>query len=216
MTTLELKQVNYLVDGRTILKDLNLKLSSGDWVTVVGPSGTGKSTLLKIIAGLQDATDGEVVLDDTSTTTMPIGTVRQQISYATQSAQLFGETVRDNLDFPFLVRQETVNEAAQRDGLMKMGLPESYLDKAVSELSGGERQRIGVLRNLLFPPKVLLLDEISTGLDSETKKAIWQAIHDLHDRENNIVLSVTHDEQEIAEAQNVLTLHEGEGVLTHE
>ena len=99
---------------------------------------------------------------------------------------------------------------------MKMGLPENYLDMAVSELSGGERQRIGVLRNLLFPPKVLLLDEISTGLDSETKTAIWQAIHALHDRENNIVLSVTHDEQEIAEAQTVLTLHEGEGVLTHE
>lgn len=216
MTTLELKHVNYAIDDRTILKDLNLKLASGDWVTVVGPSGTGKSTLLKIIAGLQDATDGDVVLDDTSTLTMPIGTVRQQISYATPSAQLFGETVRDNLDFPFLVRQETVNEVTQRDGLVKMGLPENYLDKAVSELSGGERQRIGVLRNLLFPPKVLLLDEISTGLDSETKTAIWQAIHALHDRENNIVLSVTHDEQEIAEAQTVLTLHEGEGVLTHE
>ena len=216
MTTLELKHVNYSIDDRTILKDLNLKLASGDWVTVVGPSGTGKSTLLKIIAGLQDASDGDVVLDDTSTLTMAIGTVRQQISYATQSAQLFGETVRDNLDFPFLVRQETVNEVTQREGLVKMGLPENYLDKAVSELSGGERQRIGVLRNLLFPPKVLLLDEISTGLDSETKTAIWQAIHALHDRENNIVLSVTHDEQEIAEAQTVLTLHEGEGVLTHE
>lgn len=110
-----------------------------------------------------------------------------------------------------MVRQETVNEVNQREGLVKMGLPENYLDKAVSELSGGERQRIGVLRNLLFPPKVLLLDEISTGLDSETKTAIWQAIHALHDRENNIVLSVTHDEQEIAEAQTVLTLHEGEG-----
>ena len=108
MTTLELKHVNYSIDDRTILKDLNLKLASGDWVTVVGPSGTGKSTLLKIIAGLQDASDGDVVLDDTSTLTMPIGTVRQQISYATQSAQLFGETVRDNLDFPFLVRQETI------------------------------------------------------------------------------------------------------------
>ena len=143
MTTLELKHVNYSIDDRTILKDLNLKLASGDWVTVVGPSGTGKSTLLKIIAGLQDATDGDVVLDDTSTLTMPIGTVRQQISYATQSAQLFGETVRDNLDFPFLVRQETVNEVTQREGLVKMGLPENYLDKAVSELSGGERQRVG-------------------------------------------------------------------------
>lgn len=216
MTKLVVDQAGYQVEGRQIWHDISFELHDGDWVTVVGPSGGGKSTLLKAIAGLQDITEGHIFLNDEDVMRLPIGDYRQQVSYATQSAQLFGETVRDNLDLPYLVRQQTPNEQQQIAGLEQMDLPADYLDKAVTELSGGERQRVGVLRNLLFPPKVLLLDEISTGLDAETKQVIWRAIHALHARERLIVLLVTHDEGEIADAQDILTIQNGEGARRHE
>ncbi|MGL5747772.1 MAG: ATP-binding cassette domain-containing protein, partial [Weissella cibaria] len=97
MTKLVVDQAGYQVEGRQIWHDISFELHDGDWVTVVGPSGGGKSTLLKAIAGLQDITEGHIFLNDEDVMRLPIGDYRQQVSYATQSAQLFGETVRDNL-----------------------------------------------------------------------------------------------------------------------
>jgi len=216
MVKLEGKKLKYQAGGRTILQDISFSFTTGAWITVVGHSGTGKSTLLKLIAGLEELSSGEILLDDQNALDYEIGAYRQQVSYATQSAQLFGQTVRENLDLPYQVRGLKPDEEEQVAGLMQMDLPAEYLDKAVSELSGGERQRVGVLRNLLFPPKVLLLDEISTGLDAETKAIIWQAIHKIHKTNQGIVMSVTHDEGEISHATETLTIADGKGILKNE
>jgi putative ABC transport system ATP-binding protein len=216
MTTLAVSNLHIKVGDQNIINNLTFELNSGDWLTITGPSGTGKSTLLKIIAGLTTQDGGHVIVDDMDSLTADIGSYRQAVSYAAQSAQLFGKTVRDNLDLPFMVRGQEPDESKQRDGLTMVQLPAEYLDKDITELSGGERQRVGVLRNLLFPPKVLLLDEITTGLDAETKDDIWEAIAKQHDAEQNIVLSVTHDAEEISAASMTLHLEDGEGVMSHE
>ena len=211
MTTLQIKQLGYQIDHEWLWQALNFTLHEDDWVTIIGQSGGGKSTLLKVLAALQDATTGEILLDGVAINELPIGEYRQMVSYAAQSAQLFGETVRENLDLPFIVRQLAPDENRQIVGLAKMQLDASYLDKAVTELSGGQRQRIGVLRNLLFMPKVLLLDEISTGLDADTKAVIWDYIRQLQAESHPIILSVTHDESEIAQAKQVFVLEHGQG-----
>jgi len=211
MTTLQIKQLGYQIDQQWLWQGLNFTLHENDWVTIIGQSGGGKSTLLKVLAALQDAETGDILLDGVAISDIPVGEYRQRVSYAAQSAQLFGQTVRENLDLPFTVRQLTPDEDRQIAGLEQMQLDASYLDKAVTELSGGQRQRIGVLRNLLFMPKVLLLDEISTGLDAETKAVIWAYIRQLQAETHPIILSVTHDEGEIAQANQVFVLEHGQG-----
>lgn len=189
---------------QVVFQNLNFDFNAGDWVTIVGKSGTGKSVFLKSLARLMDVTSGQIIFNGQDIQDLAIGTYRQQVSYAVQSASLFGKTVRDNLDFPFIVRDQAIDVQKQQAGLRQMDLPVAYLDHPITELSGGQRQRVGVLRNLLFPPEVLLLDEISTGLDAETKQLIWQVIQTMHQTEGNIVLSVTHDADEMASARDLI------------
>jgi putative ABC transport system ATP-binding protein len=214
MALLTGEQLDYAVNGHLILKDVSFTFDEGDWVTIIGPSGSGKSTLLKIIAGLLPMTGGSVFLEGKNMLTYDVIKYRQRVSYATQSVQLFGETVRDNLSFPFTVRGVQPDVVQQVTGLEHMALPADYLERKVIDLSGGERQRIGVLRHLLFLPQVLLLDEISTGLDQKTKVLMWQGIHQLY-QTKGLVLSVTHDESEIRQADRLKTIMIAEGRIVN-
>lgn len=211
---LKVEQLGMTRDGQELFSNLSFTLKEDDWLTVVGPSGGGKSTLLKALARLEQPTTGTVELNGNSDLT--IAEYRQTVSYAVQSAQLFGSTVRDNLNLPFEVRGLEPDETRQQAGLVQMGLDPLYLDKEIEELSGGQRQRVGVLRNLLFPPTVLLLDEITTGLDQESKQVLWQVIRDLQNEHHFAVVSVTHDQGEIAGAAWQLTIGEGKVGFSHE
>jgi putative ABC transport system ATP-binding protein len=213
MTTLRGQHLYYETKDRMILSNLSFSFQSGDWITIVGPSGSGKSTLLKLIAGLVTLSRGQILLNGQNALDYPIINYRQQVSYAPQAVRLFGQTVRDNLDLPFVVRGLKPDSASQISGLEQMVLSADYLDKPIVELSGGERQRVGVLRNLLFPPAVLLLDEISTGLDEATKTIMWAAIHRIHQKQASIVLSVTHDHDEMQQATQMMTIMADGGSL---
>ncbi|KRN33434.1 ABC transporter ATP-binding protein [Weissella halotolerans] len=199
---------------QVLFSDLNFAVTNDDWLTVIGESGSGKSTLLKIIAGLVDASTGLVLLNDKEEWTYPVDEYRQRVSYATQAAQLFGETVRDNLDLPFLVRKQEPDVKRQVALLEQVELPADFLDRNIHDLSGGQRQRVGVARNLIFAPDVLLLDEISTGLDADTKAAIWHLVEHMQAKAHFAVLSVTHDAQEIKSAKWTLKIEDGRGVLS--
>ncbi|GJM48208.1 ABC transporter ATP-binding protein [Weissella soli] len=212
---LKVEQLGMTRDGQELFSNLSFTLKEDDWLTVVGPSGGGKSTLLKALAHLEQPTTGTVELNN-GNSDLTIAEYRQTVSYAVQSAQLFGNTVRDNLNLPFEVRGLEPNEKRQQTGLVQMGLDPLYLDKEIEELSGGQRQRVGVLRNLLFPPTVLLLDEITTGLDQESKQVLWQVIRDLQKEHHFAVVSVTHDQGEITGAAWQLTIGEGKVGFSHE
>jgi putative ABC transport system ATP-binding protein len=205
----QVKHLFYKVNETTILKDINLELQKGKYITVVGPSGSGKSTLMRILASMISPTSGEVIFDGKSIETYDPILYRQKVSYAFQQPTLFGKTVRENLEFPFEVRKETVDEAKIIDYLKMVNLDESYIDKSVNDVSGGEKQRIALLRNLLFPPEVLITDEVTAGLDAENKEIVHKMLNQFNQR-GLTILRVTHDETEISAATDKITIRKGE------
>ena len=205
----QVKYLFYKVNETTILKDINLELQKGKYITVVGPSGSGKSTLMRILASMISPTSGEVIFDGKSIETYDPILYRQKVSYAFQQPTLFGKTVRENLEFPFEVRKETVDEAKIIDYLKMVNLDESYIDKSVNDVSGGEKQRIALLRNLLFPPEVLITDEVTAGLDAENKEIVHKMLNQFNQR-GLTILRVTHDETEISAATDKITIRKGE------
>ncbi|WP_201307181.1 ABC transporter ATP-binding protein [Companilactobacillus farciminis] len=205
----QVKHLFYKVDETTILKDINLEIQKGKYITVVGPSGSGKSTLMRILASMISPTSGEVIFDGKKIETYDPILYRQKVSYAFQQPTLFGKTVRENLEFPFEVRKETVDEAKIIDYLKMVNLDESYIDKSVNDVSGGEKQRIALLRNLLFPPEVLITDEVTAGLDAENKEIVHKMLNQFNQR-GLTILRVTHDETEISAATDKITIRKGE------
>ncbi|KRK98422.1 ABC-type uncharacterized transport system, ATPase component [Companilactobacillus futsaii JCM 17355] len=193
----------------TILKDINLDIQKGKYITVVGPSGSGKSTLMRILASMISSTSGDVIFDGKSIETYDPILYRQKVSYAFQQPTLFGKTVRENLAFPFEVRKKEVDEAKIIDYLKMVNLDETYIDKSVNDVSGGEKQRIALLRNLLFPPEVLITDEVTAGLDAENKEIVHKMLNQFNQR-GLTILRVTHDETEIEVADDKISIRKGE------
>ena len=203
-------QLGYELDGKAILKGITLSVEEGEFLTITGPSGSGKSTLLKIIASLLSPTEGTVsyqskLVDDYEPTDY-----RKEVSYCFQTATLFGETVKDNLMFPFVIRDQPFNEKKALDALKKVGLGAEYLTKSVNALSGGEKQRVALIRNVLFMPKVLLLDEVTSALDHENQEIIRNLIRNLNHEQGVTILWVTHNAVEIQASNRIIQLVNGE------
>lgn len=203
---LQLNNIGYSIEEKTILDNVQINLQAGDFKLITGPSGCGKSTLLKIIASLISPTQGTIKFQGKDINTISPETYRQQVSYCTQTPTLFGQTVYDNLAFPYQIRKLPLNKEKVISDLQQFSLHESILDKGINELSGGEKQRISLIRNLQFLPQVLLLDEITSALDEENKIIVNEFIHHLTSDKKIGVLWVTHDQDEIAHTNEVITL----------
>lgn len=203
---LQLNNIGYSIEEKTILDNVQINLQAGDFKLITGPSGCGKSTLLKIIASLISPTQGTIQFQGKDINTISPETYRQQVSYCTQTPTLFGQTVYDNLVFPYQIRKLPLNKEKVISELHQFSLHESILDKGINELSGGEKQRISLIRNLQFLPQVLLLDEITSALDEENKIIVNEFIHHLTSDKKIGVLWVTHDQDEIAHTNEVITL----------
>lgn len=208
MSILTMRQVDFVVEEKPIINGINLQVNSGDYLTISGPSGGGKSTLLKLIATLLTPTSGEILFNNQAQASYPTTDYRKEVSYCFQQPTLFGETVQDNLSFPFLVRGKAFEQAKVDHLLDLVDLPESYLTKKITELSGGERQRVALIRNLIFLPKVLLLDEVTVGLDSASKAIVKKLIQRVH-ADGVTILLVTHESDILAQAQQVIWIKEG-------
>jgi len=205
----EVKDLSYQVGATKILKHINLDIEKGQYVTVIGPSGSGKSTLMRILASMITATSGEILFNGKSIETYEPIAYRQQVSYAFQQPTLFGKTVRDNLMFPFEVRKKEFDEAKVVEYLKMVNLDETYIDKSVNDVSGGEKQRIALLRNLIFPPEVLITDEVTAGLDTENKAIVHKMLNKFN-QQGLTILRVTHDESEIDTAVDKIQVRNGE------
>ncbi|MFD1417409.1 ABC transporter ATP-binding protein [Companilactobacillus keshanensis] len=207
---LEIKNLSYKVEDKEILKHINLQVESGEYLTFVGPSGSGKSTLMRIVASMLTATSGDVIFDGMSIKDYEPIKYRQRVSYAFQQPTLFGKTVKDNLEFPFLVRNQEYDQKKAISALEMVNLDESYINKSVNDISGGEKQRIALLRNLLFRPEILITDEVTTGLDTENKEIVHQMLERFNKEDKMTILRVTHDESEIERAAKKITIKDGE------
>ncbi|MDN6397718.1 MAG: ATP-binding cassette domain-containing protein [Alkalibacterium sp.] len=206
---LEINDVSFNVGGNTILSHLDFSVNKGEHITVTGPSGGGKSTLLKVIASMLTQTEGSIIYKGKNIQEINPIEYRKKVSYLFQNPALFDSTVKDNLAFPSSIRDDKFDEAKSIQLLERVSLDKSYLSKQVKELSGGEKQRIALIRNILYKPEILLLDEVTSSLDMENKDILHDIIGELNDKDKITILSVSHDEEEIKRANRVIRIIDG-------
>ncbi|MEI5989780.1 hypothetical protein A5881_001273 [Enterococcus termitis] len=199
-TILKADHISYEIENKQIIDNINMEIEQGSHLTITGPSGGGKSTLLKLFAFLLTVTKGNIFFKGEDVATLTPENYRMQVSYCFQQPSLFGETVRDNFMFPYEVRKKDFQESHVLELLKEVQLPENYLDKNITELSGGEKQRVALIRNVIFLPEVLLLDEVTAGLDETSKQIVNQWLLQLNKEKNVTLIRVTHDTEEIAQS----------------
>lgn len=212
MAVFTVESLGFSDKGQTILQAIDFSVQEGERLTLVGPSGSGKSSILKLLGGLISPSQGQVLYQGSNLADLDMPLYRQEVSYCFQQPVLFGKTVADNLAFPFEVRQLAFDHQRAVQALRRVNLSETFLNKNITDLSGGEKQRVALVRNLLFEPKVLLLDEITVGLDAGTKEVVHDLIDESH-ASGKTIIEVTHDATEIAAAEKVLQIEGGRLVL---
>jgi putative ABC transport system ATP-binding protein len=197
-----------------ILRGIDLEVPRGQAVAILGPSGSGKSTLLGLIAGLDTPSGGQVVLEGTDISRMEedqLAQLRgQKIGFVFQSYNLIPTlTAEENVALPL----ELANGAAgaldrARDLLRQVGLEQRRSHYPI-QLSGGEQQRVALARAFVTRPAILLADEPTGNLDSQTGKLVLELLVDLHRREGTTLLLVTHDPTLAAAAERLIHLRDG-------
>ncbi len=174
--------VSFSYGGDAVLRDIDLAVKKGDMVALVGPSGAGKTTLLNLLPRFYDVTEGAILIDGVDLREVSLASLRAQIAVVTQQTILFNESVRYNVAYGRLEATEAeivqALKAAQAYDFV-MALPLG-LDTVIGEqgvrLSGGERQRLAIARALLKDPPILILDEATSSLDSESEREVQQAL----------------------------------------
>ena len=201
------------------LRGVSLKIEEGEWVAVMGPSGSGKSTLMHLISCLDTPTSGTYLLDGTAVETMSeseLAVIRnRKIGFVFQKFNLLPRTrelkqVMVPLRYSRNGDRVEVDERERRarEALERVGLGER-LNHKPSELSGGQQQRVAIARALVTNPSILMADEPTGNLDTESGNEVLKIFHDLHEQQGITIVMVTHNEEIGAEAQRVLYLRDG-------
>lgn len=209
MKILEIKDLQYKSNNTNILNGINLSVEKGDCISIVGQSGSGKSTLLKMCADLLEISKGDIFYKEINYKEYDPIELRKNISYCIQLPYLFGNTVYENLEFPFKIRKEKFDNTRVKALLESFNLDKSILCQDINSLSGGEKQRISIIRNLVYTPDILLLDEATSALDNDNAKRVEEHIKQLNLR-GTTVLWITHSiEQSKCIFNKRITLWEG-------
>lgn len=210
MSFLEFQNVSYESDDKPILKNISIRIEQGDFISVIGPSGSGKSTFFKLCGHLISPTAGNITFQNRSFNDYSPTELRKRIGYCFQTPFLFGDTVEDNMNFPFSIRNVKPDRRRISELFSMFHMGEEYLRKDVKILSGGEKQRISLIRSLLFLPEIILLDEITSALDAENEKTVEAVITSLNDQ-GATILWITHNPQQSRKyANKVLAIEAGE------
>tara|TARA_B100001057_G_scaffold205565_1_gene206273 strand:+ start:16666 stop:17316 length:651 start_codon:yes stop_codon:yes gene_type:complete len=194
---LSLQNISLDLDNKEILKGLNLQVDKGEFIAITGASGAGKTSLLRIICGLESPKEGEILLDNMIIFNKGISvpTEKRNIGLVIQEKVLFPHlTARKNIEFG--LSKNSPNESHVDEILHHLNITK-LSNKFPHELSGGESQRVALARSIVMKPKLLLLDEPFTGLDTELKSNIYPEIQSI--LKNNMITSlmVTHDLNEV-------------------
>lgn len=199
--------------GIEVLKGIDLEVKKGEMVALVGFSGAGKSTLVKLLPRFYDVTEGAVTIDGVDIREVTFESLRSQISIVTQETILFNETVLDNIAFGRTdYSEEQVREAARAAYAEKFieALPEGYntvIGESGATLSGGQRQRLAIARAIIKDPAILILDEATSHLDSESEQAIQKALAAFIKGRTTIVIA--HRLATVQRADRIVVLDQG-------
>ncbi len=194
---IELKNVNKQFGDHHVLKDVNLKVPTGQKLVIIGPSGSGKSTMIRCMNMLEKPTSGQVIVDNVDLTARkaPVAKVRQSVAMVFQQFNLYPhKTVLENLTLAPIVVQGVSKEQAEDSGmayLERVGLKDKW-DAYPMQLSGGQQQRVAIARSLNMHPKILLFDEPTSALDPEMIQEVLDVIVGLAEEGITMVV-VTHE-----------------------
>jgi len=206
--------VSFGYDEETIVSDIDFEVEGGETLALVGPTGAGKSTVLKLLLRMYDVDDGSIRIDGQNVRDVTLKSLRRSIGYVGQSSYLFYGTVRENITYgTFEATDEEVREAARAAEAHEFiqNLPDGY-DTMVGErgvkLSGGQRQRVTIARAVLKDPDILVLDEATSDVDTETEMLIQRSLDRL--TAERTTFAIAHRLSTIKDADTILVLEGGE------
>ncbi|MBW3570788.1 MAG: ABC transporter ATP-binding protein/permease [Gemmatimonadetes bacterium] len=210
----EMRGVTFAYRGRApVLRDFSLHIAPGETVAVVGPTGSGKSTLVKLLLRLYEVDAGAILLDGTDIRTLRLGDLRRCIGLVSQDVFLFPGTVRENIAYgSFGATAQQVERASRLAEAHEFvtGLPQGY-ETVVGErgqrLSGGQRQRIAIARAILKDPPILVLDEATSAVDNETEAAIQRSLE--HVSRDRTTIAIAHRLSTVRNAHRIYVMDRG-------
>ena len=207
---IEISGVNKRFGDFVALDDINLTIPGGSLTALLGPSGGGKSTLLRIVAGLETSDSGRIVIEGNDTTDIPAQ--KRNVGFVFQHYAAFKHmSVAKNIAFGLEIRKRSKPEiAAKVDELLELVHLTQFRDRLPAQLSGGQRQRMALARALAIEPSVLLLDEPFGALDAKVRKELRDWLRRLHDEVHVTTVFVTHDQEEALEvADSIVVINDG-------
>ncbi|WP_459193210.1 ABC transporter ATP-binding protein [Halosimplex sp. J119] len=208
---LETDGLTYRTADETVFEDVSVAVETGETVAVVGPSGVGKSTFLRLLVRLDEPIDGTVYYEGRDYREMDPQTLRKRVGLVPQHSALVDGTVRENVTLGPRLRGESVDKPDVTATLDQLGLPNTA-DRAVETLSGGEKQRVAIARTLLNEPEVLLLDEPTGSLDAETERTVEAFLGEISENRSLTCVVVTHDRRQAERLASRALVFSADGV----
>lgn len=213
--SIEVRNLSFRYQKEDVLPTLDrveFHVKQGEWLSIVGHNGSGKSTLVRLLNGLLEADQGQVLIDDQVLTPENIWEKRQEMGIVFQNPdnQFVGATVEDDVAFALENNQVSPENMHLRveEALKTVNMWE-FRDREPARLSGGQKQRVAVAGVLALQPKILILDEVTSMLDPEGRKELMETIAAIRRQQDITVLSVTHDLEEVSLSDRVLVMKKG-------
>ncbi|MCY7218453.1 energy-coupling factor ABC transporter ATP-binding protein [Streptococcus cristatus] len=213
---IEIKNLSYRYDHNSedyILKNVSFHVKQGEWLSIVGHNGSGKSTTVRLIDGLLEAESGDIIISGNKLTADNVWEKRRQIGMVFQNPdnQFVGATVEDDvafglenqgMDYPMMVKR--VHEALELVGM------QDFKEREPARLSGGQKQRVAIAGVVALQPDIIILDEATSMLDPEGRLELIRTVKEIKDKNHLTVISITHDLDEISLSDRVLVMKNGQ------
>lgn len=217
MKHLEIKNLRFTYDQQTdVVKNVSFHVEKGSYTSIIGHNGSGKSTIAKLIIGLLEKSDGEIIIDGISLNEDTVNQIRGRVGIVFQNPdnQFIGSTVRDDIAFglenhqvPQKDMDDIITHFAREVGMS------DYLENEPTRLSGGQKQRVAIAGVLAMKPDILILDEATSMLDPKGKEEVNALVDEIHREHNMTIISITHDIEEVVKSDYVFVMNEGEFVM---
>ena len=208
----------YKNNKKETLKNINLDIEQGSWVTIIGKNGSGKSTLMELIYGSIKATKGEIYLNNKKYSEELLDEIYNNVAVVFQNPdnQFIGSTVEEDIAFGLENKNIERKEMEKIvDEVLEIVDMQDYKKAEPASLSGGQKQRVAIASSLALNPKILILDEATSMLDPEAKKNIVKSIKKINKEKNLTIISISHDADETIYADKILILDEGQIVYNN-